>query len=73
MTGGKRRGRHHATPPELQGELERAEAELVVAQQERRDAEEQVGFVARLREGWERVHERNNLAGLFTEEYGRIK
>lgn len=57
----------------MASELQRAEAALEDAIQEKRDATVRAGFVERLREGWQRVHENNHLADLFTEEYGRIR
>lgn len=54
-------------------ELARAEAALDDAMQEKEDAKEQTSWRERLEEGWARVHERNNLASLFTEDYRRIR
>ena len=50
--------------------LVQAEAALDDAMKEKEDAKEQTTLRKRLQEGWERVHERNNLASLFTEAYG---
>lgn len=54
-------------------ELARAEAALKDAQREKENAEEQTSWRERLQEGWERVHERNNLSELFLDEYRRAK
>lgn len=54
-------------------ELARAAAALDDALQEREVAEEQTTWRERLEEGWSRVHERNNLASLFIEDYRRVR
>lgn len=48
-----------------------AEAALRETKKTTRKVEEQLDVIDRLREGWARVHERNNLAELFLEEYRR--
>lgn len=53
--------------------LKRAEAALTEAIEDKKKAEEQVSWRHRLQKGWERVHERNNLANLFTDDYRRIR
>lgn len=52
-------------------ELERAKEALAEAKQEKREAEDQLGFVRSLRAGWRRVHQRNHLAGLIDNEFRR--
>lgn len=72
MTGqtGKHRTNQPADPSES---LERAEKALKDAKQERIAAEARGTFLERLMEGWSRVHDRNHLAELFTEEYRRTR
>lgn len=53
--------------------LARAEAALDDALKEKEDAQAQTSWRERLQEGWDRVHERNNLASLFTEDYRSIR
>lgn len=64
MAGGR------ITPPDP-SDLSQAQEALDDAQNERKKAEQQRGLVSTLRERWNRVHERNNLAALFNDEYGR--
>lgn len=54
-------------------ELVRAEAALNEALQEKEEAQEQSTWRERLQEGWDRVHERNNLSELFLDEYRRAR
>lgn len=65
----KRRNPKH----EVEMKLERAEAALDEALQEKMNAEEQTSWRDRLYAGWERVHERNNLSELFIDAYRRAK
>lgn len=61
-------------PPALstaETRLEEAQEALRHTEQVKDEATRQVDFFQRLRAGWDRVHERNNLAALFTEEYRR--
>lgn len=74
----RRKGRHeekgrHRAGPEAGGKMEAAERALEIARQDREIAEERAGVVARLREGWERVHQRNNLASLFHDDLGSTR
>jgi hypothetical protein len=77
MSGGRGKGGRHQKPtsPDTEAALQEAVEALTEARAERRRVEQRAGFVERLREGWERVHERNNLARLFTDalESGRMK
>lgn len=61
-----RKKKHADTAQEA---IARAEAALETAIQDKKDAEDQVSWRERLQEGWERVHERNNLSELFVNEY----
>lgn len=72
---GKGIRRSKSAPPDTEAAIREAKEALTEAKEERRKADQQAGLVARLREGWERVHERNNLARLFTDalEAGRSK
>ena len=54
-------------------ELAKAEAALDDALQEKEEAREQTTWRKRLQEGWDRVHERNNLSELFLDEYRRTR
>lgn len=54
-------------------EITKAERALDEAKRGLEMAEERAGIAARLKEGWERVHQRNNLAHLFEDEWGRTK
>lgn len=75
MKSGSGKGTHRSksAPPSTEAAIQEAKDALSEAREERRRADQQAGLVARLREGWERVHERNNLARLFTDalEAGR--
>lgn len=71
--GGTDKGKHRSAPPEAAEALQQAKEALTEAREERKRADQQAGLVARLREGWEKVHERNNLAGLFTDALGRTR
>jgi hypothetical protein len=55
----------------VQERLEEAERALADTERVKEQATRQVGFFQTLRVGWNRVHERNNLAALFAEEYRR--
>lgn len=59
------------TPPPVQDRLAEAERALANTEQVKNEATRQVSFFQNLRQGWDRVHERNNLASLFNEEYRR--
>lgn len=61
-----RKKKHADTAQEA---IARAEAALKDARQDKKDAEEQVSWRERLQEGWDAVHERNNLSELFVHEY----
>jgi len=67
---GKRRGGKHRHDS---SDLRRAQQALAEAKEERMEAERQAGIVARLREGWARVHERDGLADLLKDEFRRTK
>lgn len=54
-------------------EMAQAEAALDKALQEQEEAREQTSWRKRLQEGWDRVHERNNLSELFLDEYRRAR
>lgn len=54
-------------------QLVRAEAALDEALQEKAAAQKQSTWRERLQEGWDRVHERNNLSELFLDEYRRTR
>lgn len=67
----KRVRRGSPTLPSAQERLAEAEAALEQTEQLKGQANRQVNFFQELRAGWDRVHERNNLAALFAEEYRR--
>ena len=75
MTGKQNRGKHHRstadTDPKL--ELQQAEAALEDVKHERTAAVERQTLIERLVAGWERVHQANHLAELFTNEYRRTR
>lgn len=68
MTRRRRDLRTHASM-----EIKRAEAELVVAQNERKHAEKQAKIIERLRREWVRIHEENHLSALFLDDYRSAK
>lgn len=72
MTKGKPRKGSAETPEEA---LARAEQALAEAKEDREEQSVNgiVGIARSLAAGWQRVHERNNLASLFEREYGRTQ
>lgn len=71
MSRKKRKSSRKTFAPEQ--ELKRAEEALDAARDEQQRALEIARWRRRLQDGWDRVRERNNLAGLFTEDYGRTR
>jgi hypothetical protein len=55
---------------EAQERLARAESAAQVVEQQGNVVGAQLSLVARLSDGWRRVHETNHLAELFQQEYG---
>lgn len=68
-----RKHRKTAAVESAEKQLKRAEdkAKVVAAQGNR--VERRLGLIARLADGWDRVHEENHLGQLFLEEWGKTR